>query len=77
MLNRRFPHEATAFNAPVILRDRKRIRPRRFRDFDAFDRLAVSRDEMRVRAVAQEVPVEARFFADGSSPAFVRSREES
>ena len=29
MLDRRFAHEAAAFDAPVILRDRKRVRSRR------------------------------------------------
>src|SRR5438105_4436396 len=66
MLQRRLAHEPAPFDAPMILRDRQRISPARFRHFDTRHRLRISRDEMRIRAGAQEKSIEAGLFADRS-----------
>src|SRR6185369_13303487 len=68
MLDRCFAHETAAFDAPVILRDRERVRVAHFRHLDPFDRLAVDRNKMWVRAVAQKVGIEARFLTNWSRP---------
>ena len=59
MLERGFPHESTAFDAEMILRDRKWIFPANFFDCDTADRFAVGHDVMGIIWCAQQITVEA------------------
>ena len=63
-IDRRFAHEPTTFDAPVILRDRERICARNFLDRHAVDRLTVSDDVMRIVRCAQKISIESGFFAN-------------
>src|SRR5438105_4823541 len=58
MLERRLAHQPTAFDAEMILRDRKRIFYPNFLDGDAGDRFTVCNDVMRITCGTQQVAVE-------------------
>src|SRR5207248_9685762 len=58
MLERRLAHQPTAFDAEMILRDRKRIFSPNFLDGDAGDRFTVCNDVMRITCGAEQVAVE-------------------
>ena len=66
MIERRFSHEATAFDAGMVLGDGERIFLADFCDVHALDLFAVGNDEVRIRGWSQEISVESRFFAVGS-----------
>src|ERR1043166_3961845 len=64
MRERRFAPQPAAFDAEMVLRDRKRIFATNFCYGDAVDRFAVGHGEMRVRICAQEVRVEPGVLSD-------------
>src|SRR5437660_2950350 len=64
---RRFADKPAAFDAEVLLRNRKRIRAADFGHLHALDPLPSGDGEMRIGGCAQEIAIEAGLLRDSRS----------